>query len=363
MTGRGVIVTGGLAALGLVVAYATWQREPERNVGDVVIVDTTKGDLASIQYEDDSNSIDIKQTSDSGESGVWLHVQEKPPKPPKPPEPSKDGGAPMVTAAPPPSPAPKPKPRRELRGDEPAEKMLAMFAPFRSPRAFGVLDAKKQKELGLQNPKKKLLITARGETREFAIGQPVETSGESYLRDVKDGRIYLMPRQLLSDLQGAAFRLVDRKMHTFKIADVSRIVVGAAGKTRAFTVKNGKDAAGYQLVPAGGDKPEEMARNWHDKVWRLYPMELLGKGEVPAPGQPKVSTRVEYFDGSKSVGFLEIAKLEVPPGTPPAPGPHGTVEPQSGIETYGRTEHTAGWVRLRNDPSTFSDADKIAAGS
>lgn len=178
-----------------------------------------------------------------------------------------------------------------------------------------------------------------------------------------------MPRAILSDLQGAAHRLVDRKLHSFKIADVNRLVVASGGKTRELVVKNNQDQAGYKLAPAKTpDKTDEMARNWHEKIWRLYSLEVLGKGEVPAAGQPKIATRIEYFDGEKSVGWIEIGKLEVAPGSAPAPnpapGPHGAPPPSSsGFETYARSEHTAGWVRLNNDPSALTDAEKIAAGS
>ena len=228
-----------------------------------------------------------------------------------------------------------------------------------------MLDAKKAKELGLDNAKKKLVITARGDAREFVIGQAAQGSGENYLRDTKDGRTYLMPRQVLADLQAASYRLVDRKLHAFKISDVSHVVVAAAGKTRDFVIKNREDQNAYKLAPASSpDKPEEMARNWHDKIWRLFPTELLGKGETPTAGEPKIAVRLDYLDGSKRVGWLEIGKLDAPAGTsaPVSPNPHG-MPPQGGPEIYGRTEHTAGWVRLRNDPGMLGDADKIAAGS
>ena len=42
MNVRGAAVQSGLAALGLVVAYGTWQREPERAPGEVVVVDASK---------------------------------------------------------------------------------------------------------------------------------------------------------------------------------------------------------------------------------------------------------------------------------------------------------------------------------
>ncbi|MES1157872.1 MAG: hypothetical protein ABUL67_02110, partial [Haliangium ochraceum] len=217
MTGRGLAVQGGLAALGLVIAYGTWQREPEGAAGDVVVIDATKGDLANVHFEDQTTSLDMQRNKEGGEPAVWLRVQDKTPvTPPPAPKPASAPPAESTTATPPAPPPPAtPRPLRQLRGDEPAEKLLAQFTPFRSPRAFGVLDAKKLKELGLDDPKKKLVITARGETREFVIGQPAAGSSENYLRDVKDGKTYLMPRQILSDIQGAQHRLVDRRLHTF----------------------------------------------------------------------------------------------------------------------------------------------------
>lgn len=355
MTGRGVAIQGGLAALGLLIAYGTWQREPERAVGEVVVVDSTKTELANVRYEDDNGTVDITRRAENGETGPWLHLDDKTPVVP-PRKPGQKG--------PPPAPPPKPHPPRDLRGDEPAEKLLAQFAPFRSPRAFGVLDAKKAKELGLEDAKRRLIVTTRGEKHEFVIGQPAQ-GGESYLRDTQSGRTYLMPRALLTDLQGAAHRLVDRKLHTFKIADVGRLTVAAGGKTRELVVTNRHDQNAYKVAPASApDKPDEMARNWHDKIWRLFPTELLGKGETPAGGEPKVAARIDYADGTKRVGWIELGKLEVGPSPDDAiSSAPGAASAQTRTEVYARTEHTAGWVRLSNDPSALADAEKIAAGS
>jgi hypothetical protein len=359
VTGRGLAVHGGLALVGLAVAYGTWQRDPARAEGEVIVVDASKGELSNVHFEDDNTSVDVARGNGSGESGVWLKVQDKTPVPSPKPAAAKD--APKEST--PPAPPAKPRPLRLLRGDEPAEKLLTAFAPFRSPRAFGVLDAKKAKELGLEDAKKKLVNPARGQTRSVVIGQPAQSSGENYLRDSADGRTYLMPRQLLTDLQGALFRLVDRKLHTFKISEANRVVITGGGKSREFVIKNNQDVNGYKLAAAATpDKPDEMARNWHDKIWRTFPTELLGKDEKPVHGQPKVSARVEYFDGQKSIGWLEIGKVDVPPNAepPPAVNPHAPAPVNNGLELYGRTEHTAGWVRLNNDPSTLTEAEKVA---
>src|SRR6185312_7152381 len=51
MNVRGAAVQSGLAALGLVVAYTTWQREPERAPGEVIVVDVNKSDVQSVRLD------------------------------------------------------------------------------------------------------------------------------------------------------------------------------------------------------------------------------------------------------------------------------------------------------------------------
>jgi hypothetical protein len=362
MTGRALMVQGALALAGLSVAFATWQREPERAEGEVIIVDATKNELGHVHFEDDNTALDLERRSEGGDSAVWLHLVDKTPAPAKTPTPPKSSAA---TPPPPPPVAGKPRPPRDLRGDEPAVRTFEQFAPFRSPRAFGTLDAAKLKELGLDTARRKLQVTARGQTRDFVIGSPAAGTGENYLRDVKDGRVYLMPRAMLTDLQGAGYRLVDRKLHAFKLGDVNRLTVTASGKSRELLLTNGQSPGAYKLAsPSTPDKPDEQARTWHDKIWRLYPMELLGKGEEPTAGAPKVAARIEYFDGRKSVGWVELARLDLPPKQAPLPSaPVDKADKGDKVEWYARSEHTAGWIRLANDPTPIADTEKVASGS
>lgn len=413
MTGKAAAVQGALAAVSLVATYFTWQRQPETAPGEVVVVDATKSTLENIRFEDENAVVDLFRRSDGGEKAVWLRVAEKEKPDPKQPETAADdkqadktqptapakgdkaaadkvkgakGAATAgqenqkerqkdqapaaqnaATASTSPAPA-KPKPVRELRGSPESDRLFEKFTPLRSPRAFGVLDANKVKELGLDAAKKKLVVTVRNEKRELVIGQPSQGSGESYLRDTRDGRTYLLPRALLADLQGASHRLIDRRLHAFKMTDVSRLALSAGGKKREFVILGRENPHGYKVAPAkASDKPDEMARNWHDKMLRLMPVEIYGKDEVPQAGAPSPSVRLEYFDGGKQIGFVELAKVDLPPSatpaTPPPPSPHGAPVSQAKTEYFARTEHTPGWVRLANDPGVIADAEKLASGS
>ena len=67
MTGKAAALQGGLAALGLITAHLTWQREPERAPGEVTVIDAGKNDLARVHFEDDTQSIDLERRKEGGE--------------------------------------------------------------------------------------------------------------------------------------------------------------------------------------------------------------------------------------------------------------------------------------------------------
>jgi hypothetical protein len=344
---------GGLAALGLLTAHFTWQREPERAPGDVTVIDVGKNDLGPVRYEDDKMVVDLQRRREGGEDGVWLHLVEKPPAKPEPkPDAKADPAAGKMTPPEPPVPE---TPPRDVRGNEAATKALEQFAPLRSPRAFGVLDAAKLKELGIDGSPKKLSVTARGVTRDYVIGQPVGSpGGEAFMRDIKDGRVYLMPRGLASDLQGIMGKMVDRRFHAFMPPDFDRIALTVNGKRKEFAHVGKDKGPAAQFAPVDKlDKPDGMAKNWHDTMWRAFPMEVLGKGEVPKEGTPKVSVRVDYFDGKKNIGWMELGKVTVP-GANPGSNASG--------ELLARTEHSAGWLRLHASAQLITDAEKVVAG-
>jgi hypothetical protein len=346
VTGRAAAIQGGLAALGLITAHLTWQREPERAPGEVAVIDAGKNDLGRVHYEDDTTAVDFERRQDASNGRIWVRLVEKPAaKVPPPADPNK-----------PVSPAPTPAtPPREVRGSETAEKLVDQFTPLRSPRAFGVLDAAKLKELGLDAPKKKLTVTVKGDTREYAIGQPPGGTGEAFLRDARDGRVYLMPHGMLGDLQSGPNRLVDRKLHGFETAEFDKVVISVGAKRRELVQTHRENAHAATLASEKTpEKPDQMAKNWHDMLWRSFPMEVLGKGETPKDGAPVPFGRVEYFDGKKSLGWIELAS---------APGTSMQQTDSAGNRTtmFARTERTPGWVKLHVNGSMTTDAEKIVA--
>jgi hypothetical protein len=357
VTGRSAAFQGGLAALGLLAAHLTWQRAPERAPGEVAVIDASKADVGRIRFEDQDNILGLERRSEAGEPVVWLHLEPKAKvaKPEAKP-PAKPGEKAAEKApAPPPAPTPPSAPPRDVRGNADALKLADRFAPLVSPRAFGTMDASKLKELGLDAPTRHLEVVVRGDTRKYDVGIALNAqNGEAFLRDARDGRIYLMPRQLLSELTNGK-RLVDPRLHTFETKEFDKITLTMNGKRREY-VHLGRDNFqndGYASAKTP-DKRDVMAKNWADSVWRTFPMEVLGKGEEPKGGEPKVAFRIDYTEKGKPVGWIEIARAE---GTEATSSPSGdTVD-----NIFARSEHSVGWSRLHSGDMLITDAEKLLA--
>ena len=343
MTGRSAALQGGLAVAGLLAAHLTWQREPERAPGEVTIIDASKADVARVRYEDDDNILGLERQTEDGEPGIRLHVEAK-------------TKAPAAKVGEAPTPPPPPSPARELRGNADALKLADKFAPFVAPRAFGVIEGPKLKELGLEAPTRHLELLVRGDTHKYDIGVAANAqNGEAFLRDTRDGRVYLMPRQVLTDLSNAR-RLVDSRLHAFETKDFDRLTLSVNGKRKEYVHLGRESAALDGYAPAKTpDKRDQTVKNWADALWRAFPMEVLGKGEQPKGGTFKIAFRVEYTEKGKPVGWTEIGRLE----TEAASGTSAPM-PEVAENIYARTEHSIGWSKLHSGEQLITDAEKLA---
>jgi hypothetical protein len=354
VTGRSAAIQCGLAALGLLAAHLTWQREPEHAPGAVAVIEATKSDVTTVHYADAKTVVDFQRGRGDGDAGVWIHIAKgegalRHPASKK--DDKKDDAKDKAAKAP---EVTEPDSPRDLRGAEQAVKLVDNFGPLVSPRAFGVLDAAKLKELGLDSTTRKLDVTVKGDVRHYEIGQPEKApGGEAFLRDTRDGRVYLMPRGMLADLQNPG-HLIDRRLHAFELGDFDRIVISSGGKSKEYIQTDRQVRAKAALAPAKSpDKPDQMAKNWHDSLWRVFPADILGRNEQPAAGKPTPVMRVEYFDGKTSLGFDEFAREE---------SSSGISEEPSTTDVYIRTEHTAGWLKVPTGNQLISDGQKLIAG-
>ncbi|RJS23078.1 hypothetical protein DRW03_12155 [Corallococcus sp. H22C18031201] len=337
MKAAGVALQGALAVVALVAAFFVWQREPEGSPGEVTVLDVPARSLERLRYEDEVRFVELYRDA-TDRDAFWLRLGTKPAKPIAGPA-AADGGV----AATPPQPSEPVPPPRELRANDVAVKLFSRFAPLHAQRSLGDLDAKKLEEVGLAHSERRLTLTLGGKPEVFALASPTGGWGTPYLRRESDGRVFLLGPSLLPDLDAAASRLVDRRLHTFEAGEFDRVVVTTGGVSRAYQA-SGMAGGTVRLAPVETpDTPDEFARNWHDRVWRLVPLDFLGRGETPTNGAPQPQFQVTYQRGERILGELTVARAT-----------DGTY--------YARTEHAQGWARLQAGIEPWvEEAAKVSA--
>jgi hypothetical protein len=337
MNVRGAALQSGLAALGLIVAYGTWQREPERAPGEVTVIDASKSELKRVRFDDGSGKwVELTRRSDGEEPRVWLKLS---------------------------GDATKKTPERELPGNEGAERLWDKFAPLHATRALGTLSADKLKEVGLDGAKKRLEVDARGDKTVFVVGNPPFGGvSDPYVRNEHDQKVYVLGNSVLGDLESASVRLIDRTLHGFKAGDFDGITVAAGGKTRELSVPPVDNPAQAKVLTKAG-KPDDMAKNWHDKMWRQFVTDVLGKDEKPAGGAPEVACKLTYTMKGKQKGFIELGRVTPPPTQSTAASSSSQPAPAAAPEVWARSEHSAGWDKLPSAAEELvKECAKVAAG-
>jgi hypothetical protein len=357
---------GAIAVGALALAAATWLRAPESsNPGGAVIADLPSGSVQRLVWDDGSHRVEVERVRPA-EPGVVVRIARSawllPPDAgadggPRPPLASDagpaaarpvdggaapgrlaDGGA-RADAGPTPLELAPAAPDRELRGNEAAEKLLSQFSPFTASRALGVPEATKLRELGLENGLRHLDVSTQSSHLGFQVSSPVGT-GASYLR-TEDGHVFVLGGSLVQDLTSAGSRLVDRRVHAFRPEEADRLVVHLGTASRTYFQRRVAGASKV-FAEAHTETPDAFAQGWMDRLNKTVPSDVLGRGEVPLEGEPRVELRVDFLHGSQSLGFVEFARAQ--------------------NAWFARSEHSVGWMRVvGRAESLLHDADRLVS--
>lgn len=357
MNSRGAAVMGALAATALGAAYLTWQRPKETRTDNTVkVLDASKSSLEKIHYQDGTRFVDLTRHTDGEQPAIWLRqgfLEGKAPVFDAGTGQAADAGtladggaapAPIVFK-PPPVP-----PTRDLRGNERADKAWEKFAPFEAVRALGQLSDAKLKELALDASPKVLELTVAGTPHRFRVSNPGPGFIGQYVMNEKTKEVYLLAGGTLGEIEPSSTTLVDRRLHAFKSIDFDSFTVTLpeTGQKKEFVQKDAQIPQTTKVAPKEApDKPDEFAKNWHDKIWnRMIVTEVLGKDERPNAGEPKVLLRVDYFMNGRPKGWLEVGRI-----------------PQEAVQIFGRSENTAGWVALHTGVEEMAlEAKRLVTG-
>lgn len=302
MNARAVLLQVVLAVLALVAAVLVWQRGAAGLPGEVTVLDVSSRALQRVRFDDEARVVELFRDERHAET-LWVRLGEQ---------------------------------SGELRGNEMAKSLFASVAPLKAVRDLGVQDEKKLEEMGLTGSPRKLTLTAAGREHVFTLGARLgEDVPNPYARR-EDGSVFLLGPSLLPQLESAAAILVDRRMHTFELGEFDAFTVFQGAHSRSFVVRGAPPEPVTVSPQQTPEAPDELARAWLDRVWRLPPRDMLGRGEEPPGGEPEEVFRVEFKRGGRRLGHLTVAR-----------GGEG--------DFFARTEHTAGWVRL------LSGVDALAA--
>ena len=311
----------GLLVLASAAAFSIWTREekPEQDKADTVEVwGGTPDAVEAVAFDGKQRTVKIQPKKDA--LGRWYVVTMDKEVAVPAPRASADAGAP------PPAPPPKHEITTFLSmkaGDE----LMKKLANLKALRALGKADASKLADYGLDKPDGTLKIKLGGKEQVLTIGAQTPGGSERYAKYATSGEIFALEGDLIQTLSFADSRLTERELHAFQNDEVKKITISKGNKTRdVVRVTEKKDAWADAATPG---KPDETVVNWLTKVERLRALEFVEKpAQAPTPEQAVV--RLEYFAGAKSLGFLEVYK----------------VNGEKGPEYLGRTEYTRWYVKL-----------------
>lgn len=185
------------------------------------------------------------------------------------------------------------------------ETLVKALAPLKALRAVGKVEPARNEEFGLDKPEGTLKVTVDGKEHVLVLGGTTPGGSERYARYQNNGEVFAISGDIAQSLMFGDSRLPERELHGFKTEEISKVRVQKGSKSRELVRMKEKNE-GWADVSTPG-KQDETAGNWMSKLGRLRGSEFVEKPATPLKPEDAL-VRVEYFDGGKSMGFVELYK-------------------------------------------------------
>ena len=284
--------------------YATWQREPEHAPGAVAVIDASKLGRHRVRDKDDGQRRPNAWQHGRRSGRLAAHRHNRSPRR------SRTQGRPEA----PPSRRPTASaPPRDLPGADNAKHLYEQFAPLTSLRAFGVLDAAKLKELGLDNPSAQIDVTVKGAVRHYKIGQP--DAGRGRVVPARHPRRARLP-DAAQRAQRAAERAAPGRAGCMLRADGLRLIKLASGGKEKSSCRSGVSRRRHSASrpPRRPTRRDQTAKNWHDASLAPVPDRDSRQGRGAGGRQVTSLLRVDYTERGKGVGWIRSAGRQTSSG-------------------------------------------------
>lgn len=189
---------------------------------------------------------------------------------------------------------------------EAAKPLIEAVAPLKAYRALGNYDEARAADFGFEDAEGTLRVTIGGKVHSLVVGGQTPGGGDRYARDPDTNTLYAVTGELVRNLTSAEQRLFERELHAFPMEDIDGLRVAHGGATRGLARVEGKEETWADA--ASPTVADETATNWVSKLTQLRPSEYF---EQPPPGlgPESVIVRVEYLEGRRERGYLELAEV------------------------------------------------------
>ena len=302
---RGLLPHVAAFAVATALALVVWSRgdkaEDHGTTQKVEVWGGTKDRVERIRFEAPQRSVSIEARQDAA-GRYYVGVVEREDKPPPP----------RADAGTPPAETPPKKTTTRFVGVKEAGELADKLAPLLATRQIGPLAGGRAEEFGFDKPEGTLKVRIGGAEQTLVIGATTPGGQERYAKREPGGIVYAVSGDIVQTLIGAESRLLERELHGFPEADVTRIRISRGGKSREAVTFPDKKGAWADAAQPG--KLDETLGNFLGKVSRLHVTEYVETPAAPLTPESAV-LHIEYFGGAKSLGFLELYKVPAEKGS------------------------------------------------
>jgi hypothetical protein len=341
-----LVVHGALLLVSAGLAYSVWNKDEPQPEKQQAMVDVWGGNQASftrLSFEGKTRKVRLESKKDAT-GYYYVGVVDKE----EAADPHADvhghgheGKDHKDDAKGPLKPPPAKEPKKEtirFVSVKAGETLIKSLTPLKALRAVGKVDAARNEEFGLDKPEGTLKVTLDGKEHVLTIGGTTPGGSERYAKYQANGEVFAIPGDIAQSLMFGDSRLPERDLHGFKNDEVVRVKVMKGGKARELVRLKEKNEGWADI--ASPTKQDETAGNWMSKLGKLRGSEFVEKPQTAFKPEDAI-VRVEYSDGGKQVGFVELYKQ---PAEPKPDAPASATAPKN--DYLVRTEWGRWYVKV-----------------
>jgi len=300
-----LVVHGALLIISAGLAYSVWNKDepaPEKQQATLDVWNGSQASFSKLSFESKTRKVRLEGRKDALGYYYVASVDKE-----EAPATDPHAGLPGHDGAPLKAPDAKDAKKETSRfvSVKAGETLVKALSPLKAVRAVGKVEPARNEEFGLDTPEGTLKVTIDGKEHVLIIGGTTPGGSERYARYQNSGEVFAISGDIAQSLMFGDSRLPERELHGFKSEDVTKVRIQKGPKSRELVPVKGKNEGWGDVTSP--TKQDETAGNWMSKVGRLRGSDFV---ETPARRlRPEDAlVRIEYFDGGKSVGFVELYK-------------------------------------------------------